>query len=547
MIRSKGVPALVVVFALIALAAIVILQSEASAGRDAQVRLASLKTALTELQTAPFEASPTTGGSPARARALIKSDKRRVSEALASLRSESAASTLDMIGGPLRANYAALAQIYLIGASGNSYGPAADRLSGAAAETKGRVSRVLAMASHEYEANASTADDRATAGSALTIGMLLLAFLLLYRRSSRARSRAEQLAAENEALALAAGEDARTDALTGLGNRRALVEDLAAALGDSGGERELAVALFDLDGFKQYNDTFGHPAGDALLARLGNRLTAAVTGAGAAYRMGGDEFCVVARIRAQDGDSLVLRAADALTESGEGFQIECSYGLSLLPADAASTEGALQVADRRMYADKAGRSSASRQSADVLLEVLNERSLDLREHIREVAIEASATAQVLGVPDHEVSRIGLAAELHDIGKAAIPDTILNKPGPLDESETHFIRCHTVIGERIILAAPSLAPLAGLVRSSHERFDGSGYPDGLRGEEIPTGARIIAVCDAFDAMVAGRPYSDTVPVTDAREELRRCAGTQFDPKVVDAFLTASDRGPTLAAA
>lgn len=150
-------------------------------------------------------------------------------------------------------------------------------------------------------------------------------------------------------------------------------------------------------------------------------------------------------------------------------------------------------------------------------------------------MQATLTAEELGLPAHQVSRIGLAAELHDVGKSAIPDAILNKPGPLDEGELRFIRSHTVIGERIVLAAPSLVTLAELVRSSHERFDGSGYPDELQGAEIPCGARIIAACDAFDAMVASRPYRDRLSVEDALEELRRGSGTQFDPMVVEAFL------------
>jgi len=135
----------------------------------------------------------------------------------------------------------------------------------------------------------------------------------------------------------------------------------------------------------------------------------------------------------------------------------------------------------------------------------------------------------------------VAAELHDIGKAAIPDTILKKPAALNDGELEFIRTHTVIGERIMLAAPSLAPLASMVRSSHERFDGAGYPDGLRSTQIPPGAAIIAVCDAFDAMVAGRSYRDAIRVEDALQELHRCAGSQFDPKVVEAFVAVCTAG------
>ncbi|MBA3866129.1 MAG: diguanylate cyclase [Solirubrobacterales bacterium] len=528
MIRNKALPALVVVLAVIALGAIVTLQSEAGAARDSQLKLANLETALTELQFKPFQADPGIRGSAGAVRSVIRTDKRDVAEALSSLRQDSPSPTLDTISAPLRVNYAALDEIYAISLSGAGVAGRGEQLARVTIRSDRQIGRSLTAASHEYDGLASTADTQAAAGSAATIAILVLAFLFLYRRANRARSSAEQLARENGALAT-------TDALTGLGNRRALVDDLAEELSGGDREREQVVALFDLDGFKNYNDTFGHPAGDSLLARLGGRLSDALAGFGTAYRMGGDEFCILARPRAEDVDPLLKRAAAALTETGEGFQIECSFGLALLPGEASSAEQALQLADQRMYADKAGRSSAGRQSADVLLEVINERSLDLRDHIKQVAIRACLTAEKLGIPEHEVAQIGVAAELHDIGKAAVPDTILNKRGPLDESELQFIRAHTVIGERIMLAAPSLAPLAGMVRSSHERFDGDGYPDKMLGAKIPAGAAIIAVCDAFDAMVAGRPYRDGIPVEDALEEVRRCSGSQFDPQVVDAFL------------
>ena len=527
MIRTKALPALVVILALIALGAIVTLQSEANTASDAQLKLANLKTALTELQFAPFQASPKVGGANGAVRSVIKADKRKVAGALSSLRRGSSAPTLDRVMAPLRVNFAALDKIYAISVSGVDLVKRSAPLARVAIQSDRRINRNLAAASLAYDSEASTADFRATTGSTVTIAILVLAFLFLFRRANRARSRAEQLAREKGALA-------RTDALTNLGNRRALVDDLAREpFGD--GRAELAVAIFDLDGFKQYNDTFGHPAGDSLLARLGGRLSDAVADSGRAYRIGGDEFCVLAPLPSEDIDSLVKEAAVALRETGEGFQIDCSFGFAFLPREALTAEGALQLADRRMYADKAGRSSAGRQSADVLLEVINERSPDLRDHIKQVATRAASTAQILGVPEHQVAQVGVAAELHDIGKAAIPDTILNKSAPLDEAERQFISTHTVIGERIMLAAPSLAPLAGMVRSSHERFDGGGYPDGLSGAQIPRGAAIITVCDTFDAMVAGRPYRAAIPVDEALEELRRCSGSQFDPEVVDAFL------------
>lgn len=164
----------------------------------------------------------------------------------------------------------------------------------------------------------------------------------------------------------------------------------------------------------------------------------------------------------------------------------------------------------------------------------SEASRPLEAHAAEVARLAGLTASALGLPAEEISRIQLAALLHDVGKTAIPESLLDKPGPLDPAEWSLIRTHTLIGERIVLSAPSLAHVSDLVRSSHERVDGGGYPDGLSGHEIPQGARVIAVCDAFDAMTSCRPYRTTVSPLRALTELRRAAGSQFDPLIVKAF-------------
>jgi diguanylate cyclase (GGDEF)-like protein len=327
--------------------------------------------------------------------------------------------------------------------------------------------------------------------------------------------------------------EALTDPLTGLPNRRRLVDDLRERLAVPTG-RNSTLVVADLDGFKAYNDAFGHLAGDALLRRLALRLELAVGRSGTAYRMGGDEFCVLA-----DGEDepavLAARVAAALSESGERFAIAASCGRALLPDEAASAEGALRLADDRMYgAKRSSRRSAERQSTDVLLLALAERSRDLGRHTHVVAALAEEVARALGLAESEVAAVRLAAELHDVGKVGIPDAILDKPGPLDDGEWQFMRRHTVIGERILLGAPALETIAGLVRSTHERYDGGGYPDGLAGEEIPLGARIVFVCDSFNAMTSARPYQRAMSPDAALAELRRCAGTQFDPRVVRVF-------------
>jgi diguanylate cyclase (GGDEF)-like protein len=348
---------------------------------------------------------------------------------------------------------------------------------------------------------------------------------------------------ENAALLRASQEEALTDALTGLANRRALAVELERRMSRADQQRPYVLALFDLDGFKHYNDSFGHPTGDALLQRLGYKLRSEMDGKGTVYRMGGDEFCALIDVLdvPQDGmqeaaaASTVGAAAAALTEHGDGFTIRCSYGSILLPAEAQTAETALRLADQRMYAQKRGdRASASRQSADVLLRALTERNLELGSHLRDVAELACAVARRMGLAEEEIENIRQAAELHDLGKVAIPDEILFKPGPLSDSEWAFIRRHTLIGERIAGAAPALRRVAKLVRSTHENVDGSGYPDGLTGQDIPLGSRIIYVCDAFDAMTTERTYCSAMEEAAALAELRRCAGTQFDRDVVEHF-------------
>ena len=348
---------------------------------------------------------------------------------------------------------------------------------------------------------------------------------------SKAERAAEEILSHNVLRA-----QVLTDALTGLGNRRKLSADLAIALERAGAGTPSLLLLFDLDGFKAYNDTFGHLAGDALLARLGAKLQEAVRGPGAAYRLGGDEFCACFELGGRDPDDLISTAAEALTETGQLFTIRASLGVVLLPHEADSPDHALQLADERMYADKRGRPTGARnQARDVLLLTMQAKQPNLNDHSSHVAVLATLVARHLGLGGEDLDEIARAAELHDVGKVGIPDAILNKPGFLDDAEWEYIHQHTILGERILHGAPALRPIARLVRSSHERWDGGGYPDGLRGEEIPLGARIVSVCDAYEAMTGGRSYRDAVPHTVACGELSAAAGTQFDPIVVDAFL------------
>ena len=182
--------------------------------------------------------------------------------------------------------------------------------------------------------------------------------------------------------------------------------------------------------------------------------------------------------------------------------------------------------------ERAAENPSQRALADLLLAALAERDPELGAHSCDVADAASLAARQLGLGPACVEQVRLAAELHDVGKLAIPERILGKPGPLDPVEWEIMRMHAEIGARILAAIPGMAPIGALVLASHERHDGAGYPHALRGDEIPLGSRIIAVCDAYDAMTTQRVYNHPVSPAQALNRLRDAAGSQFDPMVVD---------------
>ncbi|HEY8625230.1 MAG TPA: diguanylate cyclase [Solirubrobacteraceae bacterium] len=375
---------------------------------------------------------------------------------------------------------------------------------------------------------------------AVAIGCASLAVLLVILRGA-------WMFKENLGLLERSRTEAITDPLTGLGNRRRYNQQLERALEQGRDSPPAKIAIFDLDGFKLYNDTFGHVAGDELLGHFARRLREAVGPEDEVFRVGGDEFCVLLRGADRGLETALAACAAALRERGERFEITACFGYVTIPAEADTPTDALRIADDRMYAQKRERGvSVRQQTHDVLLGLLREREPELHHHLREVGRLAVAVGRRLDLNAEEIDELRRAAELHDIGKAAIPDGILQKPGPLDNREMTFIRKHTLIGERILATAPALAPIARLVRASHERWDGAGYPDGLAGEAIPLGARIVAVCDAFDAMISDRPYASAMPADDAIEELWRAAGSHFDPRVVENFEHAwrelSERAP-----
>ena len=293
--------------------------------------------------------------------------------------------------------------------------------------------------------------------------------------------------------------------------------------------------MFDLDGFKAYNDTYGHATGDALLKRLGDKLAATMAGRGQSYRMGGDEFCVLATVAAHEAPETVDCAAQALSDHGHGFEVGASCGLVLLPDEhAADPSSALRIADRRMYAQKnLGRASAGRQTVDVLLKVLSERSAELGVHLHDVTGLCRAVAERLQLSAEDIGPLLQAASLHDIGKAAIPDSILDKPGPLNADDWSFMCTHTVIGSASWRrAGADRGRPAGAFES--RALGRHGIPGPPQGRSDPArrahhrGLRRVR----RDGLHPGLPVAHEQEV--ALEELRRCAGTQFDGMIVEAF-------------
>jgi diguanylate cyclase (GGDEF)-like protein/putative nucleotidyltransferase with HDIG domain len=358
--------------------------------------------------------------------------------------------------------------------------------------------------------------------------------------------------------ALEAMRLARTDPLTGLANARYFNERLEAELESARvTNTRLAVCLLDVDGFKGINDLYGHAVGDAVLVRL----AALLRQDGEAFRLGGDEFALL--LPGSDeaealsvGRTVVRRVTEA--EYQVGTRVTVSAGVASFPRHARSERELLRLADKALYeakdegknrvlthrADEAelvelrrlsgGTDRAVRlRAAASLGQAVDERDAYAGRHSLAVGELSGRLASRLGLPPGDVELAQLAGRLHDLGKLAIPEEILRKPYPLSDDERRVLQRHAQIGFRM-LDSLGVEPLASWVLHHHERWDGNGYPSGLSRYEIPLGARIIFVADAFDAMTSDRVYRRAISRDAAVAELARCAGTQFDPAVVDAF-------------
>jgi diguanylate cyclase (GGDEF)-like protein len=322
------------------------LQAEATTGRDAELQLTALRLDIAQIQDVPWGASPDEGDDPSEVRGELAAGQRGIETALVALSRENGLSDR-AITAPLERGMTALWVVFDVLSDGGSADDAGAASSFAAHQLSAADLGLQAAAKH-YRSTSARALTKAQLQSSAVVALLFAAFAWCFWRVTKARRTAERLVEENERLLVISQAEALTDWLTGLGNRRALRAELTTM----GGQR-LTLALFDLNGFKQYNDTFGHPAGDALLSRLGKRLAATMEGIGTAYRMGGDEFCIVAAVQEDEAGMIASLAASALTESGDGFTIECAYGIASMPGDTTDADHALSLADQRMYEQKA--------------------------------------------------------------------------------------------------------------------------------------------------------------------------------------------------
>jgi diguanylate cyclase (GGDEF)-like protein len=372
---------------------------------------------------------------------------------------------------------------------------------------------------------------------------------------------------ENSQLYARAEQRARIDELTGLFNRRHFEERLKEEIARHARYSDIfSIFLLDLDNFKTYNDIYGHPSGDILLNQTGKIIRSSVRSADQAFRYGGDEFVVILPHTTMDDAWVVAdRVRQAIAEEMEKREIDitCSIGLASYPSDGVMSGELITVADTALYFAKRTGGNRVYLSSKILSESQDNAGTYARRnglsaiyalvstveakdpytygHSRKVNTYAVALAEAIGLSPEEVSRVSTAALLHDIGKIGVPDKVLNKKGKLNTEDWEAIKAHPRLGATIIGNVPNLVPCVSIILHHHERWDGSGYPEGLKGEEIPIESRILAIADSFEAMSSARPYRPALCGEKVLKQLRHGAGSQFDPELVEIFIGIIEAG------
>ncbi|UCC59848.1 MAG: diguanylate cyclase, partial [Dehalococcoidia bacterium] len=369
---------------------------------------------------------------------------------------------------------------------------------------------------------------------------------------------------ENAQLYAHAKERAHIDELTGLYNHRYFHERLDEEIGRCSRFGDIFSLLFlDMDLFKTYNDVYGHLAGDELLRDIGKSIKGSIRGIDMAFRYGGDEFTVILPQASLDDAHSVAERIRKRVESemdSKGVALTCSAGIASWPTDGVMREELLQAADAALYHSKeAGRNRITVASEVTRTRVLGSgvraegetgvlstiyalaATVDAKDHYtyghsKKVSKYATDIAEALGYSDDKIATIRAAGLLHDIGKIGVSDGVLMKPGTLDSDDWEAIRAHPKLGVAILKHVSGLSACLAAIQYHHERYDGTGYPARLKGENIPLDARILSIADSYDAMTSLRPYREgKMTQEEALAELKRCSGTQFDPKIVDIFI------------